>query len=121
MRLFGSPGLAYDVSLKLYSLSSESNDAFPELYSVDSSFTTDEEESNGYYGFDVVFDHLIPLHHDVNYKICAKISGSNSWYGSSGLSVVDCNGIQFRFRSIESGNGTNESKGQFAEISFHKC
>ena len=121
VRLFGSQGWAYDVSLKLYSLSSESNDGFPELYSVDSSFTTDEEESNGYYGFDVVFDDLIPLQRDVKYKICAKISGSDSWRGSSGLSLVDCNGIQFRFSSIQSANGTSRSNGQFPEILFHEC
>ena len=121
VRLFGSQGFSYDVSLKLYSFSSESNDAFPELYSVDSSFTTDEEESNGYYGFDVVFDDLIPLQRDVNYKICAKISDSDSWRGSSGLRVVDCNGIQFRFPIQTSPNGTNESRGQFADILFHKC
>ena len=121
VRLFGSRGLAYDVSLKLYSLSSESNDGFPELFSVDSSFTTDEEESNGYYGFDVVFDHSIALHHDIQYQICAKISGSDSWRGSSGLSLVDCNGIQFRFPIQTSPNGTNESRGQFADLLFHKC
>ena len=120
VRLFGSRGLAYDVSLKLYSLSSESNDGFPELFSVDSSFTTDEE-SNGYYGFDVVFDHSIALHHDIQYQICAKISGSDSWRGSSGLSLVDCNGIQFRFPIQTSPNGTNEPRGQFADLLFHKC
>ena len=120
VRLFGSRGSAYHVSLKLYLFSSESNDAFPQLYSVDSSFITDIEKHNGYYGFDVVFDDLIPLQRDVNYKICAKISGSDSWRGSSGLRVVDCNGIQFRFRRVESANGTNESMGQFAEILFHK-
>ena len=120
VRLFGSRGSAYHVSLKLYSLAQESNEGAQELYSVDSSFITDIEEHNGYYGFDVVFDHVIPLQHDVQYKICAKISGSDSWYGSSGLRVVDCNGIQFRFRSVESANGTSESMGQFAEILFHK-
>ena len=121
VRLFGSRGSAYHVSLKLYSFSSESNDASPELYSVHSSFTTDEEECNGYYGFDVVFDHPIALHHDIQYKICAEISGSRPWYGLSGLGVVDCNGIEFRF-PIETGpNGTNKSGGQFAEILFHKC
>ena len=122
VRLIGSDGLGYDVSLKLYSLSSEGNDAFPELYSVDSSFITDIEESNGYYGFDVVFDHLIPIHHDVNYKICAKISGSESCYYPSEVGVVDCDGIRFKFPSQSmSQNGTNESRMQFAEILFHKC
>ena len=121
VRLFGSEELAYDVSLKLFSLPQEINESDYELHSVDSSFMTDREERNGYYGFDVVFDHLIPLQRDVQYKICAKISGSPSWYGISGLGEVDCNGSHFRFTSQTSSNGTNESTGQFAEILFHEC
>ena len=125
VRLVGSPALAYDVSLTLYSLAREMNESDQELYSVDSSFITDKEENNGYHGFDVVFDHLIPLQHDVQYKICAKMSGSSSMFCSSGLDVVDCNGIRFRF--------TRESttiypiiipqwgRGHFAEILFHEC
>ena len=121
VRLFGAQGLAYDVSLKLFSLPQEINESDDELHSVDSLFVTDTEEQNGYYGFDVVFDHLIPLQHDVQYQICAKISGSTSWFGSSGRGEVDCNGIHFRFTSQTSPNGTNESNGQFAEILFHEC
>ncbi|XP_029198997.2 BTB/POZ domain-containing protein 6-B-like [Acropora millepora] len=120
VRLFGSEGLAYDVSLRLYSFIIEKGCASI-LYSVNSLFMTDNEERNGYYGFDVVFDHLIPLHKDVQYEICAKISGSSSWYGSSGLGMVDCNGIHFRFTNPTSPNGTNQSTGQFAEILFHEC
>ena len=74
-----------------------------------------------FYGFDVVFNHLIPLHEYVEYRICAKISSPSSWYGSSGLGMVDCNGFRFRFTRQTSPNGTNESEGQFAEILFHKC
>ena len=117
VRLFGSKGLAYDVSLGLWSLEDGLD---VELCSVDSFFMTDNEERNGYYGFDVVFDHLIPLHKDVRYEIFAKISGPSSWYGSSGLGMVDCNGIHFRFINQTSPNGTNESEGQFAEILFQK-
>ncbi|XP_015776236.1 PREDICTED: BTB/POZ domain-containing protein 6-B-like [Acropora digitifera] len=115
VRLFGSKGLAYDVFLELRSLGE-----YVQLCSVDSSFMTDNEERNGYYGFDVVFDHPIPLHKNVRYEICAKISGPSSWYGSSGLGMVDCNGIHFKFSRRTSPNGTNESEGQFAEILFQK-
>lgn len=120
VRLFGSKGLAYDVSLELWSILYEELDL--ELYSLNSFFVTDNEERNGYYGFDVVFDHPIPLRdEDAQYKICAKISGLSSWYGSSGLGMVDCNGIHFRFTNQTSPNGTNEFEGQFAEILFHEC
>ena len=131
VRLFGSQGLGYSVSLTLYSNATEQeegalgiysvDEGALALYSVDAIFMTDNEERNGYYGFDVVFDHPIPLHEDVQYEICAKISGSNSWYGSSGLGMVDCNGIHVRFPNQTSPNGTNESEGQFAEILFHEC
>ena len=74
-----------------------------------------------FYGFDVVFNHLIPLHEYVEYRICAKMSSPSSWYGSSGRGMVDCYGFRFRFTRQTSPNGTNESEGQFAEILFHKC
>ena len=118
VRLFGSQGIAYDVNLKLFSLMQERNDQ--ELYLVEGSFMTDTEKANGYYGFDILFDHLVPLQENVQYQICAMISGTSSWYGSSGLGVVECDGIHFRFTSQTSPNGTNDSGGQFAEILFHE-
>lgn len=119
VRLFGSEGLTYDVLIDMCSIGEDDLDI--ELCSVNSLFMTDNEERNGYYGFDVVFNHPIPLHKYVRYEICAKISGPSSWYGSSGLGKVDCNGIHFKFSSRTSPNGTNESEGQFAEILFHEC
>ena len=123
VRLFGSQGLAYDVSLALrsFTIIEEGEGCVSILYSMDSSFITDKEECNGYYGFDVVFDRLIPLHKDVQYEICTKITGPKSWYGSSGLDIVDCNGIHFRFTNPTSPNGTNQFTGQFAEILFYNC
>lgn len=120
VRLFGSLGFAYDVSLKIYSLTEERLESDQELYSVEGSFMTDTEKTNGYYGFDVLFDQLIPLSHNVQYRVCAMISGTSSWYGSSGLGMVECDGIHFRFTSQTSPNGTNDSGGQFAEILFHE-
>ena len=121
VRLFGSQGFAYDVSLKLYSLVHERNENDQELFSVEGCFTTDSEKTHGYYGFDVLFNHLVPLQQNVQYQICAIISGTSSWYGSSGLDVVECDGIHFKFNGQTSPNGTNDSGGQFAEILFHEC
>jgi len=121
VRLFGSRGCAYDVSLRLSSLVHERNESGQELYVIEGSFMTDAEKTNGYYGFDVLFDPPVKLQHDVQYQICATISGTSSWYGSSGLGVVECDSVHFRFTSQTSPNGTNDSGGQFAEILFHEC
>ena len=123
VRLLGCAGVAYDVSVTLCSLAQEMNESNQKLYSVDSSFMTDREEHYGFSGFDVVFDHLIPIHHDVQYKICAKILGSSSCYCKSGLDVVDCNGIHFRFtRQLSLMDVTRFPEGgRFAEILFHEC
>lgn len=119
VRLFGSKGFSYDVSLKL-SLVVEGNCRDQELYSVDGSYETDAEKTNGYFGFDIFFDDLVQLQPNVQYQISALISGVSSWYGSSGLSVVECDGAYFRFTGQSSPNGTNDAGGQFAEILFHE-
>ena len=121
VRLFGSQGLAYDVSLTLYSLPQDIYERAAGLYSVDSTFMTEIEERHGYYGFDVIFDHLIPLRLGARYQICAKIGGPRSWYGSIGLCKADLDGIYFRFETQTEPNGIEDSEGQFAEILFHKC
>lgn len=119
VRLFGNRGLSYEVCLKL-SLATESSDSDQEeVYSVEGSYLTDTEKSGGYFGFDVLFDDLVPLEHNVQYRISAMITGASSWYGSSGQTVVECDGVYFRFTSQSSPNGTNDSGGQFAEILFH--
>lgn len=119
VRLFGNRGFSYEVCLKL-SLVLEDNDSNEEvLYSVEGSYLTNAEKAGGYFGFDILFDNLVPLQQNVQYQISAMISGASSWYGSSGLSDVECDGVYFRFTSQSSPNGTNDSGGQFAEILFH--
>ena len=120
VRLFGNKGFSYDVSLKL-SLVMEGNGRDQELYSVDGSYMTDSDKNGGYFGFDIIFDDLVPLQPNVQYQISALISGVSSWYGSSGLGLVECDGVHFRFTSQSSPNGTNDSGGQFAEILFHEA
>ena len=123
VRLVGCAGVAYRVSVTLYSLAREMNESNQKLYSVDSSFMTDREEHYDFSGFDVVFDHLIPIHYRVQYKVCAKILGPSSWYCKSGLDVVDCNGVRFRFTSQLSPNDTISIPlgVRFSEILFHEC
>ena len=88
VRLFRSRGYSYEVSLKLYSLVQGRNESDQELFSVEGCFTTDAEYTDGYYGFDVLFDRPISLEANVQYRICANISGTSSWYGSSGLRAM---------------------------------
>ena len=88
VRLFGSRGYSYEVSLKLYSLVQGRNESDQELFSVEGCFTTDAEYTDGYYGFDVLFDRPVHLEANVQYRICANISGTSSWYGSSGLRAM---------------------------------
>ena len=121
VRLFGSRGYSYEVSLKLYSLVQGRNESDQELFSVEGCFTTDAEYTDGYYGFDVLFDRPVHLEAGVQYRICANISGTSSWYGSSGLNMVECDGICFKFNGQTSPNGTNDSGGQFPQILFHEC
>ncbi|KAL9962925.1 hypothetical protein ACROYT_G032080 [Oculina patagonica] len=118
LRLFGNRDTTYDVAIKL-SLVLEGDEQDQEIYSVKGSYPTDLEKTDGYYGFDVLFDCLVPLQQNVQYQIIADILGASSWYGSSGQSVVECNGIHFRFTTQSSPNGTNDSGGQFPEILFH--
>ena len=120
VRLFGSRGYSYEVSLKLYSVQGR-NESDQELCSVEGCFTTDAEYTDGYYGFDVLFDRPVSLEANVQYRICANISGTSSWYGSSGLNMVECDGIIFKFNGQTSPNGTNDSGGQFPQILFHEC
>lgn len=118
LRLFGNKACTYEVSIKL-SLVVEGNEEKQELYSVEGSYMTDSEKTDGYFGFDVMFDELVPLQQNVEYHIVANILGASSYYGSSGMSVVECNGVNFRFTTQSSPNGTNDSGGQFPEILFH--
>ena len=67
VRLFGSRGYSYEVSLKLYSLVQGRNESDQELFSVEGCFTTDAEYTDGYYGFDVLFDR--PVHLEANVQL----------------------------------------------------
>ena len=118
VRLFGNRGFSYEVCLKLSFVTEGSDSVQDELFSVEGSYLTDAEKSGGYFGFDVLFDNLVPLQQNVQYKISAMITGASSWYGSSGQTVVECDGVYFRFTNQSSPNGTNDSGGQFAEILF---
>ena len=67
----------------------------------------------------MLFDRPVILKADKKYKVKSLIKGPNSWYGKDGQASVECQGVQFTFRSSgNDANGTDEERGQFPGILF---
>ena len=82
-------------------------------------YTSERSDTYAYYCFDVLFDRPVILEADKEYKIKSLIKGPKSWYSESGQASVECQGVQFTFRSSgDSSNGTNVNRGQFPGILF---
>lgn len=65
------------------------------------------------------FAEKITIKKDTKYDIRAKISGSPSVSGESGVISVQCSGVIFTFMNSKySNNGTGISSGQFPELLF---
>ena len=79
----------------------------------------EKSDADAYYGFDVLFDRPVILEAYKEYKVKSLIKGPNSWYGEVGQASVECQGVQFTFRSSRNNsNGTNQKCGQFPGILF---
>ena len=111
IRLFGNKRAVYFVNLKVLG-----------QLIAEGQFFTDKEITDGYYGFDVLFEKYFPLLPGVSYVIEALISGPKSYYGTSGQNKVVSENVVFQFSSCEnkSMNGSDVERGQFAEILFQK-
>ena len=74
-----------------------------------------KDETTGYYGFDVMFDHPVCLEQGKTYEIESLINGPPSWCVIKGKNSNQVEGIQFSFysNSSTSRNGTEVSRGQF--------
>ena len=83
-------------------------------------FQTEEQEKDGYHGFDVIFECPFQLLPEVPCAVEALIHGPKSLYGTSGEEEVNCGTVTFRFIATETplGNSSTVSQGQFAEILF---
>ena len=78
-----------------------------------------KDETNGYYGFDVMFDHPVCLEQGKTYEIVSLINGPPSWRVVDGKKSYEVEGIQFTFsQSASSGNGTDVRLGQFPSFIF---
>ena len=115
VRHFGSRGGEYTVNSDVKDATS-----FSCLVEQSGSYTSEKDETYGYFGFDVWFDSPVYLKENKEYILVSFIKGPKSWYGEGGKAIVDSAGVQFAFRrgTFGSCNGTNEEQGQFPTFFF---
>ena len=111
---FGTEGGNYTVSLEV-------KDALSGLVLIKQTGThsSEKDETNGYYGFDVMFNHPVYLEQHKAYEVVSLIRGPSSWGVKTGKSPVEVQGVQFSFsHSNASTNGTGVNRGQFPSFLF---
>ena len=107
---FGSEGGNYTVSLEV-------KDALRGLSLVKQTgtYSSEIDETNSYYGFDVTFNRPVYLEQDKPYEVVSLIKGPSSWRVGAGKNPVAVQGVQFSFsNSSASTNGTRVDNGQFS-------
>ena len=113
---FGSEGGKYTVSLEVKDVANGFS-----LVKLTGTYSSKKDEANGYYGFDVMFDHPVCLEQGKTYEIVSLINGPPSWRVVDGKKSYEVEGIQFTFsQSASSGNGTGTRRGQFPSVIFSK-
>ena len=108
---FGSSGSEYTVSTEVKDTTDGSI-----LVKKSGSYPSEKADNDSYYGFVVQLDRPIHLVENKEYELVSLIKGPNSWYGEAGEKNVDCQGVQFTFRSVggtTTSNGTTDKRGQF--------
>ena len=91
------------------------------LVKLTGTYASKKDETNGYYGFDVMFDRPVCLEQGKRYEIVSLIKGPKSWHVMRGKNSDEVEGIQFSFsKSAFSGNGTDVSRGQFPSFIFSR-
>ena len=111
---FGSEGGNYTVSLEV-------KDAVRGLSLVKQTgtYSSEIDETNSYYGFDVTFNRPVYLEKDKPYEVVSVIAGPSSWRVGAGKNPVAVQGVQFSFsNSSASSNGTTVDNGQFSAFLF---
>ena len=111
---FGSEGGKYTVSLAVKDVANGFS-----LVNQSDTYSSEKDETNGYYGFDVMFDHPVCLEQGETYETVFLIKGPSSWSVTNGKKSDEVQGIQFSFiSSASSKNGTNVKTGQFPAFIF---
>ena len=111
---FGSEGGNYTVSLEV-------KDAVRGLSLVKQTgtYSSEIDETNSYYRFDVTFNRPVYLEKDKPYEVVSVIAGPSSWRVGAGKNPVAVQGVQFSFsNSSASTNGTTVDNGQFSAFLF---
>ena len=116
VRLFGSEGVTFNVTVGIYSKGTRSD--IDKLTEEVGKFKTDKEMTDGYYGFDVLFKEPVAVKKNEIYEIRAVISGPRSYYGEQGQAQVTANKICFSFSTTAFGGSTNVDRGQFPKLIF---
>ena len=112
---FGSESGEYTVSLEVKDVA---NSGFS-LVKLTGTYSSEKDETNGYYGFDVMFDRPVSLEQGKTYETVSLIKGPSSWRVTNGKESDEVQGIQFSFiSSASSKNGTNVKTGQFPAFIF---
>ena len=115
---FGSEGCQYTVSIEV---NDPKNGFSLSLVKKTGSYTSEKDETHGYFGFTVWFDPPLQLHKGRRYEVKSLIQGPSSWYGEQGKPSLECSQVQFNFyHSTSSSNGTNNLRGQFSAFLFNK-
>jgi len=111
---FGSQGGEYAVSTEVRD---STDGSIPVTQS--GSYLSVKAVTDSYYCFDVEFDRPVCLVENREYELVSLIKGPQSSSGGEGEKTVDCQGVQFTFRSPGSGtNGTSDNGGQFPAFLF---
>ena len=112
---FGSVGGNYTVSTEVKDTTHNSC-----LGKESGTYTSEKEDRNNYYGFDVLFDRPVSLEANKQYTLMSVIEGPLSWYGAEGQMSVESGGVQFSFSdSDDDSNSTSVTNGQFPVIIFN--
>ena len=107
---FGSQGGEYTVSTEV----KDSTDGRPILIKQSGTYPSEKANPDSYYSFDVKFDRPLSLAGNKEYELVSLIKGPRSCFGEKGEMTVDCQGVQFNFRSPDGiNNGTTHERGQF--------
>ena len=113
---FGDGGKYYSVSLEVKDVANGVS-----LAKIRGTYVSQKDETNGYYGFDVMFDHPVSLEQGKTYEIVSLIKGPPSWRVIHGKHLGEVEGIQFSFsKSASSRNGTDVNIGQFPSFIFSR-
>ena len=114
IRLFGKKDASHYVKLSIFEESCSATVPF----TTEGNFQSEEDMTDGYYGFDVPVYPPFYLKNNSNVVVVVEMQGPQSYFGVGGNLSLDCEGVRFHFLNKRSPNGTTAMSGQFAEILF---